>query len=344
MTMSGAVSRQLPSSAVAEAFGEVNVTATSAGIDVHFTVLLPPSGAEAEGWQTGVALDASASMKNWFGRELTGSVPPDVMESYKQRGWVTIKNEDGRQSQSLGREAYQDAMNRGYLKLTKNIVQEHSRAFISYLAGELDADGGTTVIYWACGDGSAIEVVGDPTADECRTLTLAGPQEKKFGKGTQILPAVEYFVDRFADASRGMYVFLTDGRLDDLAAVKAYTTKLAREIAAGRRRPVKCVLIGVGSAVDERQMEELDDLDTGTDVDIWDHKIAAELRSVLEIFAEVVSESQIVAPQGVVYDPAGRIVKKFSDGVPASVRITLPPGSDYFELEVMGQRIRQVVA
>ena len=64
-----------------------------------------------------------------------------------------------------------------------------------------------------------------------------------------------------------MDVFLTGGAIIDLPHVKEDATKLARDIAAGRRNPVKCVLVGVGDKIDERQMEELDDLDTGTGVD-----------------------------------------------------------------------------
>ena len=71
-----------------------------------------------------------------------------------------------------------------------------------------------------------------------------------------------YFVDRFRDAPWGFYVFITDGELHDLDEVKAYSTRLARDIAAGRRNPLKFVLIGIGPSVNETQMEELDDLDT----------------------------------------------------------------------------------
>jgi hypothetical protein len=239
--------------------------------------------------------------------------------------------------------AYEDAINRGFLKFSANIVQPAAREFISYLAGNLDADGGTTVIYWACGGGGDYEVVGDFTTEQCKTLDIAGPKEKPFGTGTKLTPAVRYFVDRFADAKRGMYVFLTDGKLDDLEEVKQYTTLLCNEIALGTRNPVKCVLIGVGDQVDEGQMEQLDDLDSGTDVDIWDHKIHKEMRGLVEIFAEVVSENTIVAPTGVLYDPAGNPVRRFADGVPAMIEATLPAGAEYFELEVGGQRIKQTL-
>lgn len=336
-------SHQLPSNLVAPEFGEVNVRHTPGGVEVQFTILMEPQGTEAEGWQTGVALDASASMKNWYGRNLTGKVPPAVAAEYEKKGWLDSRVEDGRPVKSFKKPAHEDAVARGYLKFTDNIVQPAAREFISYLAGNLDADGGTTVIYWACGDGSATELLGDFTADQCKTLDLVGPNQAGFGRGTILVPAVKYFVERFHDAARGMYVFLTDGRLDDLEQVKRYTTDLALEIAAGKRNPIKCVLIGVGSDVDEGQMEELDDLDTGTDVDIWDHKIHHEMRGLVEIFAEVVSENTIVAPTGILFDSKGQVVKRFTDGVPAKLETILPLGSEWFELEVAGQRIRQAV-
>ena len=67
-----ATSHQLPSSMVAREFGEVNVRRQGGEVEVNFTILMEPDGDMAEGWQTGVALDASASMKGWFGRGLRG--------------------------------------------------------------------------------------------------------------------------------------------------------------------------------------------------------------------------------------------------------------------------------
>jgi len=344
--MGTTTSHQLASSIVASEFGEVNVGKLPDGrLEVSFTILMAPSGSEAEGWQTGVALDGSLSMQSWYGLRLVGKVPPDVQSQYELNGWLSSTVEDGRKVKKFLKEAYDDAMAKGHLRMSANIVEPTSREFIAYLAAELDADGGTTVIYWACGaDGSAIEVIGDFSADQCRQLSIRGPQKESFGNGTRLLPAVQYFVDRFQDAERGMYVFLTDGRLDDLEEVKAYSTQLARAVATGRRKPVKFVLIGMGDKVDESQMAELDDLDTGTDVDLWDHKISREMRSVVEIFAEVVRENQIVASTGVIHDSQGQIVKRFSDGLPAMITITLPTGTKWFELEVDGQRIRQNLA
>jgi hypothetical protein len=333
----------IPSRLTAKEFGKVDVRRSGGQLHVRFTILMEPEGREAEGWQTGVALDASASMKGWYGRELQGTVPPWLIQEYERKRWVTTRLEDGRGVRVFQREAYEDAIGRGYLKITENIVEPLAREFIAYLAGGLDAHGGTTVIYWACTDGGSFEPVGDFTEEQCRALDIGGPVEHAFGMGTRLAPAVRYFVDRFTSAARGMYVFLTDGRLDDLTEVKHLTAQLARDIQAGRRNPVKCVLIGVGDETDERQMEQLDYLDTGTGVDIWDHKIAKDMRALIEIFAEVVSENQIVAPGGTVLDAAGSRVWRCADGVTAQVVFSMPAASPSFELEVQGRRIRQSV-
>jgi hypothetical protein len=339
--------RQLPSTQVAKEFGEVDVQPVGGHNQITFTILMEPTGAEAEGWQTGVALDASASMQGSFGRLLLpgpkGPLPAAVKVDYERQGWITKTKQDGIDYATYAWSAVEDALKRGYFIYSTNEVEPQARQFTAYLADNLDADGGTTVIYWACGDGAQIEVVGDLTGDDCQTATFTGPQHTRFGNATHLTPAVRYFADRFSDAQRGMYLFITDGLLDDLEAVKQYTVKLCREIAQRHRNPLKCVLIGLGDQIDERQMEELDDLDSGTDVDIWDHKIAKDMRVLQEIFAEVVSEHQIIAPTGRIYDADGQIIKNFTDGLPAKVTFELPRRSTWFELEVAGRRIRQSI-
>lgn len=334
---------QLPRHLLAQEFGKIYTRTDGATRHVEFTLFMPElEGADAEGWQTGVALDASASMKNWYGRNLTGSVPDAVHAEYRKKGWIKEATHDGRKVFTFTRAAYDDAIRLGYVKFTENIVEPLARDFIAYLAGSLDADGGTTVVYWACGDrGADYEVAGDFTEEQCRKLTITGPQAQSFGNGTRLTPAVKYFIDRFHDAAKGLYVFLTDGRLDDLDDLKRYSTTLAKEIAAGTRKPVKCVLVGIGTEVDEGQMEQLDDLDTGTSVDIWDHKIAQDLRGVNEIIVELVDETKIVAPTGVVTDASGNVVARFTDGLPAKGGFSLPAASAFFELEVGGRRIKQ---
>src|SRR5262249_44767599 len=89
-------------------------------------------------------------------------------------------------------------------------------------------------------------------------------------------------------------------------------------------------------------MEELDDLDTGTSVDLWDHKLAAEMRQLAEIFAEVVDKNARVADNGRILDPQGRVIKDYSrSGLPAYLEFEVPAGVEYFTLDVNGHAIKQ---
>jgi hypothetical protein len=290
---------------VVEPFGEVNVYPEAGKLRVVATILMEP---RREGTQTGIALDGSGSMAGLYGAESQGGFFASLL---------------------------------GKKKPKSNEITPVAQKVTAYLARKLDADGGTTCIYWATGPGgSQIEVIGDLTAEQAEQHYFGEP--KNFGTGTQLLPAVKYFVERFNDAPWGFYVFITDGELHDLDAVKRYSIQLAKDVAAGRRRPLKFVLIGVGDNVNEDQMEQLDDLETGTDVDLWDHKLAAHMRVLQEIFAEVVDKNARVADKARILDPQDRVVKNYSDtGLPAKLEFEMSAGAAYFVLEVDGNRIQQ---
>src|SRR5207248_42736 len=151
-------------------------------------ILMEPEGAEAEGWQTGVALDASDSMMAAYGKSLVdgprGAVPEALLKRYQQQGWITVEKRDGRSNSYWTENAFRDAIERGHMRMTENEVEPLARQMTAYLAGGLDADGGTTLIYWACGDGRAFEVVGDITEEQCQTLEVAGPRQTSFGNAT----------------------------------------------------------------------------------------------------------------------------------------------------------------
>jgi hypothetical protein len=292
---------------VVEPFGEVNVHSASGGkVRVVATILMEP---HKEGAQTGIALDGSGSMAKLYGVEEGGG------------GFLA----------SLF----------GTKKQAHNEVTPVAQKICSYLARKIDADGGTTCIYWAVGpSGSQIEEVGDLRADEAERHVFGPP--KNFGTGTQLLPAVKYFMERFRSAPWGFYVFVTDGELHDLDDVKRYSVQLARDIAARRRNPVKFVLIGVGANVNEEQMEELDDLETGTPIDLWDHKLAAEMRVLQEIFAEVVDKNARIADNGKILDASGHVIKDYSDtGMSGYLEFEMPASAEYFTLEVNGNKIHQ---
>src|SRR5262245_36113289 len=296
---------------VVDPFGEVNVYPQAGGkVRVTATILMEP---RREGTQTGIALDGSGSMASLYGvaDDGGGGLGGFLKSLFGQRQEV------------------------------RNEVTPVAQNICAYLARKIDADGGTTCIYWATGPGgSQIEEIGDLRAEEAEKHVFGPPRE--FGTGTQLLPAVKYFVERFEDAPWGFYVFITDGELHDLDAVKDYSTRLAREVASRRRNPLRFVLIGIGPNVNESQMEELDDLDTGTDVDLWDHKLAAEMRQLQDIFAEVVDKNARVASNGRILDARGNVLKSYEGrGLPAYLEFEAPANSDSFILEVNGKRIQQ---
>lgn len=340
-------SHQLPSSMVADEFGEVNICVGREFAEVEFTILMEPTGSEAEGWQTGMAIDASASMSHVFGRGLEkgprGWPDQNLLNEYQSKNWMQIINHQGQNYPLFSSEAENDLVQRGHCVWSKNEVEPVIRRTTAYLANELDADGGTTCIYWACGDGTQLEEIGDLTAEDCETAEFKGPQKVDMGNGTHLAPAVRFFEERFRDAKMGMYIFITDGELHDLEEVKKLTVDLCKKIESGQRNFMKCVLIGVGDDINIEQMEELDDLESGTDIDVWDHKIAKEMRFMTEIFAELVSENQIVAPTGRIFDSFGNEVKTYADGLPAKVSFTMPANSTHFELEAGGKKIKQSV-
>ena len=216
---------------------------------------------QKEGAQTGIALDGSGSMGKLYGQEGGSRVLSPIF---------------------------------GGPKKPTNEVTPVAQKICAYLARNIDADGGTTCIYWAVGPGgSEIEVIGDLTADQAERHIFGPPHD--FGTGTQLLPAVRYFVERFKDAPWGFYVFITDGELHDLDEVIAYSKRLAREVVAGRRNPLKFVLIGVGA---ERQR----DADGGTGRPGHGHRhrpVGPQARRrdarAREIFAEVVDKNARVS-------------------------------------------------
>ncbi len=299
-----------------EPFGEVNVYPEGGDLlRVTATILMAPN---KEGTQTGLAIDGSGSMRHAFG-----------------------VRKEGEEAESGG--GMFGGLFGGSKKVPDlpNTVREWGQKITPYLAEKLDADGGTTVIYWAQPPkGKGVKVVGDLTANEAKSHPFNPPDQ--WGAETHLLPAVSYFCDRFKEAPWGFYVFITDGELHDLDRVKDYTKTLAQDIVGKRRNPVKLLLLGVGDAVKEAQMTELDDLDTGTGIDIWDHKIAKDMRVLEEIFAEVVDKNARVADKAKILDPSGKTIKDFSDtGLCAWLEFLIPQSCESFTLEVADNKVVQ---
>ena len=339
---------QVPNGLLDLAFGELNITRQDNCLDVVLTALIDPSKSSAgENWQTGVALDGSSSMKEAYGAryEFTREIDSQMVEQMISKGHAVKKSVDGQDVLEFTTNGFEAMERDGLWQKAKNEIQIIARDAIPYLAEKLDEDGGTTLIYWACGpNGDKVEVVGDLTAEEASIATYTGPSE--WGGGTRLMPAVNHFLKLFSDAKMGFYIFVTDGAIDDFEEVKQFTAKLSRDIDSKACNPVKLVLIGVGTQINRQQLEDLDDLPDVLDlpVDVWDHKIANEMRGLTDIFAELVDENLILAPSGRILDHKNSSAKDYSDGVPALMEFQLPLDATHFSLEVSGgQSVQQQI-
>src|SRR5688572_19044203 len=130
---------------VVEPFGEVNVYPQAGGkLRVVATILMEP---RREGTQTGIALDGSGSMAGLYGAESQGGFFSGLL---------------------------------GKKKPKSNEITPVAQKVCAHLARKLDADGGTTCIYWAVGPGgSQVEVIGDLTAEQAEQHYFGEP--KNFG-------------------------------------------------------------------------------------------------------------------------------------------------------------------
>lgn len=308
---------------VVEPFGEVNVYKQNSGeLHVVATILAVP---DLEGAKMGLALDGSASMKKMYGVSgIVGSV-------FAQAAAAS----------------------------TPNVVEPVARTMVSYLSN-FSSNGKVDVIYWACSpDGSKVEALGEFDEQDIQNVMITGPQKLPWGRGTKLLPPLQYFVDKFKDApAKGVKepaaicLFVTDGIIEDLADVKQYCKQYAQEISKGQKPFIKLLLIGVGEEVDEGQMDELDDMfegsnikdSSGQDIDLWDHQLASDMQKLEQIFKEFVSEDMIVIGSGRILNQDGKNCHEYSDGVPALLRFTMPVGSTAFSLEFPGGSVTQDIS
>jgi hypothetical protein len=305
---------------VVQPFGEVNVYKQSNGeLEIVATILIVP---DIEGARVGLALDGSASMKKIYG--ISG-----VVSSF-----------------------FADAA------VTQNVVEPVARVMVNYLAN-FSSTGKVDFIYWACGAaGELIENLGSFSGDEIQTVMIKGPKIP-WGTGTQLLPPVKFFIDKYKDAPAlgvkqpaAICLIITDGVIEDLEEVKEFCFKYALEVADGHKPFIKLLLIGVGKEIDEAQLEDLDNMfegsfikdGTGKEIDLWDYQTADSIQILEQIFKEFVSAETIVTHYGRILNQAGTVCEEYSFGVPALMRFRLPPESTAFTLEFSGGSVTQDIS
>lgn len=240
---------------------------------------------------------------------------------------------------------WQLLMGRGQKIVHPNLVEPQVQWMLEYLATK-DRNGMLRVAYWACNMGHDIEVIGELRGVDVKAYKFPGPE--KMGAKTFLKPALEdyitYLKTQVAEgAKQGCAIFITDGVLDDAEAVKTYSKWVAKSIVDGSLPRVNFVLVGVGDAVDEEQLEEICHHEYPGVGHLWCHRIAEEITEVAQLVAVLVDENMTVAAGGTVYDDKGKVIKVYEARLPAVLEFTVPEGCDSFTLEVSGQRYTQVI-
>ena len=225
----------------------------------------------------------------------------------------------------------------------RNNVEPQMRWMLEYLAGK-DRDSQCRVAYWATGDGTQLEPLGEMTAESAKEAKFPGP--RFYGKGTVLLPVlrdyVTYLRDRAsAGARRGLAVIITDSELWDAADVIAYSDKVAEEIVAGRLPMLNFVFVGVGPMVNEEQMEAVCHREYPGLGHLWCHRHVDRMEEMADLVAVLVDATMTVADGGTVYDARGAVLKRWEGRLPAVLEFPVPEDCTAFVLEVNGQRFEQ---
>jgi hypothetical protein len=228
----------------------------------------------------------------------------------------------------------------------KNLVEPQMQWMLEYLASK-DRNGALRVSYWATGDGSQLEMIGELGASDAKSFKFPGP--KSYGKGTIMLPVLRDYVAYLreqvkAGARRGLAVIITDSQLYDAADVLAYSTQVAKEIAAGRLPRLNFVLVGVGEQVDEEQMEQICHFEYPGVGHLWCHRVADRMEEMADLVAVLVDATMTVAAGGTIYDDKDKVLKVYEGRLPAVLEFDVPKGTASFTLEVGGQRFTQPLA
>lgn len=239
----------------------------------------------------------------------------------------------------------------GPFQMKPNYVEAVARKLGAILT-EVTKSGKSSAIYWAVSpDGSKIEEIGELDDTGWGKAAIKGPKVEKWGRGTKLLPAIQFVVEKVAQGSDWtMGVILTDGIIEDEKDCIDYCLKVGKQFEGKKPEPVKLILIGIGEQVDEAQLERFDDMfeGSGIDYDLWSSGLVASMENEADILAvlysELMNEEIMVAPTGSVEDGKGQVLASWTDGLPGKFRFILPKGETKFVVKTPYQDIAQDVS
>lgn len=232
-----------------------------------------------------------------------------------------------------------------------NYVEAVARKLGATLSG-VSKTGKVGAAYWAVNfPGDKTEWIGEFNEQEWSVAKIDGPKKEKMGREhTQLLPALKLVVEQIhKDSDFTMAVFITDGIISDEQDCMTYCRQVGKLLATDKMATIKMILIGVGTEVDEEQLERFDDMFEGTDlegkVDLWSTSPVSSIKDEDDIlgvlYGELMTDETIVAPSGRVESGSGVELITFSDGMPGKFRFFLPKGEKVFRIHAGGKVVEQ---
>lgn len=232
----------------------------------------------------------------------------------------------------------------------RNLVEEAMRVAVPYVV-QKDANGRCRVAYWATGSGGReVEVVGEMSAQQATVAAFPGPRH--YGSGTYLVPALRDFVEYVQttrqageDVGAALAVIVTDGQFHDMEQVEEYIQQhLAQWIIRGRFPRTVFTLVGVGSSVDEEQLEELAHKGTPKKYPyrpIFCYALAETLEQLPALVSHLLDAQTPAFYGGARILSQNQVVATYEDMVPAVLTFQVPLRARSFCLQVGGQSYTQ---
>ena len=232
-----------------------------------------------------------------------------------------------------------------------NYVEAVARKLGAVLSN-VSKNGKVGAAYWAVNSpGDGTEWIGEFSEQEWATAEISGPKGENKGRDhTQLLPALRLAVEQIHKGSDWtVAVFITDGIISDEQDCMTYCLQVGKLLATDKMAPIEMVLIGVGTEVDEDQLNRFDDMFEGTDlegkVDLWSTSPVSSIRDEADIlsvlYGGLMTEDVVVAPSGRVESGSGEELASFSDGMPGKFRFVLPKGETVSRIHAGEQVVEQ---
>lgn len=229
-------------------------------------------------------------------------------------------------------------------------IRSAAQAATCFLSKQ-DREFGTNVVYWGTKNPLHYTALGYRSDQQWSNFGF--PPPSAYGTCGCLKPTIQYFVEMLMGEvlsecvveprpskirkSIGIFVFLTDGLIDDFGEVRQYLVQVEQLAEKSRYQAVHIIAAGWGDQFlgdSQGQMNLLAAQFMQSEKLQFRLVVADQLSGVVDLIKAAVLAGFPVARSGKVTDERGREVCKFLDGVPGSFEFYLPFDSRRFYLHI----------